>query len=163
MPAVLAAAIAWEAWQDIEPLQHQHWLGTLLVAALLREGGKVSSHLFALNSGMRLIARERRKSRGPDHPAAGRARRFCGGRRSRAEGTRSAGAGQSPDGTQAQEPAKEFEPAGADRAGAGAAGGVGGIDRGRAQGQPARRARPRRRTRRSVGDRQGTLPGVGIL
>ncbi len=24
MPAVLAAAIAWEAWQDIEPLQHQH-------------------------------------------------------------------------------------------------------------------------------------------
>jgi hypothetical protein len=62
MPAVLAAAIAWEAWQDIEPLQHQHWLGPLLVAALLRERGKVGSHLFALNSGLRLIARERRKA-----------------------------------------------------------------------------------------------------
>nr|WP_329609713.1 RHE_PE00001 family protein [Mesorhizobium muleiense] len=62
MPAVLAAALAWEAWQDIEPLQHQHWLGPLLVAALLRERGKVDSHLFALNSGLRLIARERRKA-----------------------------------------------------------------------------------------------------
>lgn len=62
MPAVLAAAVAWEAWQDIEPLQHQHWLGTLLVAALLRQSGKVGSHLFALNSGLRLIARERRKA-----------------------------------------------------------------------------------------------------
>ncbi|RWA79609.1 MAG: DUF1612 domain-containing protein, partial [Mesorhizobium sp.] len=47
---------------DIEPLQHQHWLGTLLVAALLRQSGKVSSHLFALNSGLRLIARERRNA-----------------------------------------------------------------------------------------------------
>ncbi|RRH90118.1 DUF1612 domain-containing protein [Mesorhizobium tamadayense] len=62
IPAVLAAAIAWEAWQDIEPLQHQHWLGPLLVAALIRERGKVSSHLFALNSGLRLIARERRNA-----------------------------------------------------------------------------------------------------
>ncbi|RWB54348.1 MAG: DUF1612 domain-containing protein [Mesorhizobium sp.] len=62
MPAVLAAAVAWESWQDIEPLQHQHWLGTLLVAALLRQSGKVGSHLFALNSGLRLIARERRKA-----------------------------------------------------------------------------------------------------
>ncbi|TIM38171.1 RHE_PE00001 family protein [Mesorhizobium sp.] len=31
MPAVMHAAIAWDAWQDIEPLQHQHWLGPLLV------------------------------------------------------------------------------------------------------------------------------------
>ncbi|MER9868964.1 RHE_PE00001 family protein [Mesorhizobium sp. M0136] len=62
MPAVLAAAIAWDAWQDIEPLQHQHWLGNLLVAALLRERGKVASHLFCLNAGLRVIPRERRKS-----------------------------------------------------------------------------------------------------
>ncbi|WP_245436677.1 DUF1612 domain-containing protein, partial [Mesorhizobium tamadayense] len=48
---MLAAAIAWEAWQDIEPLQHQHWLGPLLVAALLRQHGKVVSHLFCLNAG----------------------------------------------------------------------------------------------------------------
>ncbi|RWH97184.1 MAG: DUF1612 domain-containing protein [Mesorhizobium sp.] len=62
MPAVLAATVAWEAWQDIEPLQHQHWLGPLLVAALLRERGKVASHLFCLHAGLRLIARERRKA-----------------------------------------------------------------------------------------------------
>ncbi|RWO03207.1 MAG: DUF1612 domain-containing protein [Mesorhizobium sp.] len=62
MPAVLGAAIAWEAWQDIEPLQHQHWLGNLLVAALLRETGKVGSHLFCLNSGLRIVPRDRRKS-----------------------------------------------------------------------------------------------------
>jgi Protein of unknown function (DUF1612)/HTH DNA binding domain len=60
--AVLAAAIAWDAWETIEPLQHQHWLGNLLVAALLRERGKVASHLFALNTGLRLSAREKRKS-----------------------------------------------------------------------------------------------------
>ncbi|UVC19367.1 RHE_PE00001 family protein [Mesorhizobium onobrychidis] len=63
MPAVLSAAIAWEAWQDIEPLQHQHWLGTLLVAALLRERGKVGSHLFCLNAGLRVVPRERRRAR----------------------------------------------------------------------------------------------------
>jgi hypothetical protein len=62
MPAVFSAAIAWEAWQDIEPLQHQPWLGTLLVAALLRQRGKVASHLFCLNAGLRIVPRERRKS-----------------------------------------------------------------------------------------------------
>ncbi|MER8608758.1 RHE_PE00001 family protein [Mesorhizobium sp. M1233] len=62
MPAVLAAAIAWQAWQDIEPLQHQHWLGTLLVAALLRQTGKVGSHLFCLHAGLRIVPRDRRKS-----------------------------------------------------------------------------------------------------
>jgi hypothetical protein len=62
MPAVLAAAIAWEAWQDIEPLQHQHWLCPLLVAAMLRQRGKVASHLFCLNAGLRIVPRERRKS-----------------------------------------------------------------------------------------------------
>ncbi|RVC56362.1 DUF1612 domain-containing protein, partial [Mesorhizobium sp. M2A.F.Ca.ET.046.02.1.1] len=43
-------------------LQHQHWLGPLLVAALLREHGKVVSHLFCLNAGLRIVPRERRKS-----------------------------------------------------------------------------------------------------
>jgi hypothetical protein len=62
MPALLQAAIAWDAWQEIEPLQHQHWLGTLLAAALLRETGKVASHLFSLNAGLRIVPRDRRKS-----------------------------------------------------------------------------------------------------
>jgi hypothetical protein len=62
MPAVFSAAIAWEAWETIEPLQHQHWLGNLLVAALLRQTGKIGSHLFCLNAGLRIVPRERRKS-----------------------------------------------------------------------------------------------------
>ncbi|TJW47037.1 MAG: DUF1612 domain-containing protein, partial [Mesorhizobium sp.] len=49
-------------WQDVEPLQHQHWLGTLLVAALLRQTGKVGSHLFCLHAGLRIVPRDRRKS-----------------------------------------------------------------------------------------------------
>ncbi|WP_394885903.1 RHE_PE00001 family protein (plasmid) [Mesorhizobium sp. AaZ16] len=64
MPAALAAAIAWEAWQDIEPLQHQHWLGTLLVAGLLRQRRKVGSHLFCLNVGLRVVPRDRRRAQG---------------------------------------------------------------------------------------------------
>ncbi|RWA75909.1 DUF1612 domain-containing protein [Mesorhizobium sp.] len=63
MPAILAAAIAWDAWQHIEPLQHQHWLGPLLVAALLRQRGKVGSHLFCLNAGLRIVPRDRRRAR----------------------------------------------------------------------------------------------------
>ncbi|NGO52756.1 DUF1612 and helix-turn-helix domain-containing protein [Mesorhizobium camelthorni] len=63
MPTVLAAAIAWEAWQDIEPLQHQHWLSNLLAAALLRQRGNVGSHLFCLNAGLRIVPRERRRAR----------------------------------------------------------------------------------------------------
>ncbi|RWL18060.1 RHE_PE00001 family protein [Mesorhizobium sp.] len=63
MPAVLAATTAWEAWQDSEPLQHQHWLGPLLVAALLRQTGKVGSHLFCLNAGLRIVPRDRRRAR----------------------------------------------------------------------------------------------------
>ncbi|TGQ46966.1 RHE_PE00001 family protein [Mesorhizobium sp. M00.F.Ca.ET.216.01.1.1] len=63
MPAVLAAAVAWDVWQDIEPLQHQHWLGNLLVAALLRARGKVGSHLFCIHAGLRMIPRERPRAR----------------------------------------------------------------------------------------------------
>lgn len=63
LPTVLGAAIAWDAWQDIEPLQHQHWLGHLFTAALLRERGKVASHLFSLHAGLRIVPRERRRAR----------------------------------------------------------------------------------------------------
>ena len=40
LPPALAAAIATEAWDRIEPLQHTPWLGRLLAAALLRGRGK---------------------------------------------------------------------------------------------------------------------------
>jgi hypothetical protein len=63
LPPLLAAAIVWEAWEDIEPLQHQHWLGPMLVSAMLRERGKTRSHLAAFNTGLRTIPRDRRRAR----------------------------------------------------------------------------------------------------
>jgi hypothetical protein len=63
LPPLLAAAVVWDAWEDIEPLQHQHWLGPLLVSAMLRERGKTKSHLAAFNAGLRTIPRDRRRAR----------------------------------------------------------------------------------------------------
>jgi Protein of unknown function (DUF1612)/HTH DNA binding domain len=62
-PPLLAAALAWDAWEQIEPLQRQAWLGNLLAASTLRRDGKTASHLFALNTGMRTVARDRRRAR----------------------------------------------------------------------------------------------------
>jgi hypothetical protein len=117
MSAVLAAAIAWEAWESKEPLQHQHWLGNLLVAALLRERGKVASHLFALNTGLRLSAREKP---GSQHASACVPRRDRRRRVAWVERNGPAGDGKRPDGTPAQKQTQKLDPAGA-----GAAGGVG--------------------------------------
>ena len=63
LPATLAGAILWETWQEAEPVQHQHWLGELLVGAYLRSRGKVVSHLFGLSAGLKTIRRERRRAR----------------------------------------------------------------------------------------------------
>lgn len=60
---LLAAALIWDAWEDIEPLQHQHWLGPMLVSAMLRERGKTRTHLTAFNAGLRNIPRDRRRAR----------------------------------------------------------------------------------------------------
>jgi hypothetical protein len=43
-------------------LQRQHWLGTQLVSAYLRARGKVASHLFGFNIGLKAVPRERRRS-----------------------------------------------------------------------------------------------------
>jgi hypothetical protein len=63
MPATLGAAILWDAWESLEPLQRQHWLGAQLVNSYLRSRGKVTSHLFGLNCGLKDVPRERRRSR----------------------------------------------------------------------------------------------------
>ncbi|MBX4962685.1 RHE_PE00001 family protein [Rhizobium binae] len=63
LPATLAAAILWDAWETLEPLQRQHWLGGQLVSSYLRSRGKVTSHLFCLNVGLKSIPREMRRSR----------------------------------------------------------------------------------------------------
>jgi hypothetical protein len=58
----LAAALLWEAWEQDPPLVRQAWLGNLLVAAHLRARWKTKSHLFPLNSALRLLRREKRRS-----------------------------------------------------------------------------------------------------
>ncbi|BAB54976.1 hypothetical protein MesoLj131b_69200 (plasmid) [Mesorhizobium sp. 131-2-5] len=62
-PLVMRAAILLEAWQDIEVLQHATWLGSLLVAALLRQEGLAAHHLAGLHVGAKTIPRERRRAR----------------------------------------------------------------------------------------------------
>lgn len=63
MPPTLGAAILWDAWETLEPLQRQHWLGAQLVSSYLRARGKLASHLFGLNIGLKAVPRERRRSR----------------------------------------------------------------------------------------------------
>ena len=61
LPPTLAAAIALDAWNAIEPLQHTPWLGRLLAASLLRERIKARAHLPCLHDGLKAIPRERRR------------------------------------------------------------------------------------------------------
>jgi hypothetical protein len=61
LPPTLAAAVAADAWNAIEPLQHTPWLGRLLAAALLRDRGKARAHLPCLHDGLKTIPRERRR------------------------------------------------------------------------------------------------------
>jgi hypothetical protein len=68
LPPTLAAALAAEAWNAIEPLQHALGLGRLLAAALLRARGKTDVHLACLAKGARAAPRERRRA----HDAATR-------------------------------------------------------------------------------------------
>lgn len=62
LPPSLGAAILWEAWETLEPLQRQHWLGSILIGSYLRSRGKVATHLLAFNVGLKAIGRERRRS-----------------------------------------------------------------------------------------------------
>jgi hypothetical protein len=62
LPPALGAAVLYDAWERIEPLRRQHWLGGLLTSAYLRARGKVTSHLFCLNIGLKSVRHERRRS-----------------------------------------------------------------------------------------------------
>ena len=59
LPPTLAAAIATEAWDAIEPLEHTPWLGRLLAASVLRDRGKTRWHLPCLHAGLKSIPRRR--------------------------------------------------------------------------------------------------------
>jgi len=64
LPPVLRAALALDAWHDIEVLQRGDWIGGVLVAAFLRQEGVTAHHLACLHVGAQKIPRERRRSGG---------------------------------------------------------------------------------------------------
>jgi hypothetical protein len=64
LPAVLQAIVALDAWNEIGVLQHAGWMGRLLAAAILRQGGVTSGgHLAAINLGLKTIPVDRRRHR----------------------------------------------------------------------------------------------------
>jgi Protein of unknown function (DUF1612)/HTH DNA binding domain len=63
LPPLLAAALVYDAWVSIEPLQHRPWLGALVASGLLRARGKARHHLPCLNLALRQLPHERRRSR----------------------------------------------------------------------------------------------------
>jgi len=62
LPVTLAAAVLWDAWEGLEPLERQHWLGAQLLNSYFRSREKVTSHLFCFSIGLKIIPRERRRS-----------------------------------------------------------------------------------------------------
>jgi hypothetical protein len=62
LPALLAAAFAWDAWATIKPLSHGDYLGLQWIAALLRTRRKARFHLPTLIVGIR-VAEYRRRQR----------------------------------------------------------------------------------------------------
>ena len=62
LPTLVAAALAYDAWVRIEPLQHGSWLGSLLVASLLRQRGRTKHQLLALNLGLQKASYRRSRA-----------------------------------------------------------------------------------------------------
>jgi hypothetical protein len=63
LPPVLQAALALDAWNQLQVLQHAGWLGRLSSASLLRDGGVATAHLATINLGLRAVPFERRRHR----------------------------------------------------------------------------------------------------
>lgn len=64
LPPVLQAIVALDAWNEIAVLQHAPWVGRLLAASILREGGVTTgTHLVAINLGLKAIPVDRRRHR----------------------------------------------------------------------------------------------------
>ncbi|MBB4145898.1 hypothetical protein GGQ72_004464 [Rhizobium rhizoryzae] len=64
LPPVLQTIVALDAWNSISVLQHAPWLGRLLAASVLREGGVTTgSHLATINIGLKAIPVDRRRDR----------------------------------------------------------------------------------------------------
>ncbi|CAD7036326.1 hypothetical protein REJC140_03521 [Pseudorhizobium endolithicum] len=64
LPAVLQAIVALDAWNEIGVLQHASWMGRLLAASILRQGGVTTGiNLAAVNLGLKTIPVDRRRHR----------------------------------------------------------------------------------------------------
>ncbi|WP_320203681.1 RHE_PE00001 family protein [Agrobacterium rosae] len=64
LPAMLQAAVALDAWNDLSVLQHAPWLGRLLSASILRQAGlTTAAHLAAFNLGLKTVPVDRRRHR----------------------------------------------------------------------------------------------------
>ncbi|WP_412549919.1 RHE_PE00001 family protein [Sinorhizobium medicae] len=64
LPPALQAIVALDAWNEIAVLQHAPWLGRLLAASILREGGiTTGGHLAMINLGLKAIPGDRRRHR----------------------------------------------------------------------------------------------------
>ncbi|WP_296346021.1 DUF1612 domain-containing protein [Reyranella sp.] len=53
LPVMIRAAVAWDAWLQIDPLHGGAWRSALMAAAVMREGGLTLHHQFALGIGAR--------------------------------------------------------------------------------------------------------------
>ena len=71
LPTVLGAAVGIDAWQTLQPSQHQGELGFLLAAALLRRRGLAAAHLPALALGLRATRWRWRPDQAPAARLAG--------------------------------------------------------------------------------------------
>ncbi len=64
LPVVLQAIVALDAWNELSVLQHVPWLGRLFCASILRQAGiTTSTHLAAINLGLKIIPVDRRRHR----------------------------------------------------------------------------------------------------
>jgi len=64
LPVALQAIVALDAWNELSVLQHAPWLGRLLTASILRQGGVTSgAHVAAINLGLKTIPVDRRRHR----------------------------------------------------------------------------------------------------
>ncbi len=161
LPPVLAAIVALDAWNELSVSQHAPWLGRLLAAALLRQGGiATGSHLVAINVGLKTIAIDRRRHRDRDTRLLAIAQGILAGAEiGLKEHDRLALART--DGAEDRGTANVVKVAGAGRAGAGATAGV--IRRGgeNAGGDAAGGAADRDGARASRDDRAGEVSGMG--
>ena len=71
LPAILAAAVALDAWITLEPFERDSWLGRQFVADELRRRSKARFHLPALSLGLRLARLPDPMPPNPGHPSHG--------------------------------------------------------------------------------------------